>query len=1449
MVMLFLIVVLFGMLSCTAFGHSVGPQLLWKRNIRANGSPVRTSPAVYNNTVFLVGGSTFFALTADSGEILWNKTVVLSSQNYGTPGILTINETTTRVFLASGNTLYAFVAADGSLSWTYTLLASLGVISSSPAVVPQIPAVLFGTTGERLFAVDALTGTPLWNISTYFQQAETNMPGTFIVDPPEGLPGSDVVVFVPCHRVVFKINPRNGSQLWSSSTSLHQHITPHPGAGFDPLMKTLYVGSQDTSMRGIAATDATVRYTSTVTPVNTFVPTFGRFHSRMNDILNHSIPIIDQQQQQPIIIVGSNTGGVMGFNGSALSGNNRLWANSSCGARVANEAPPTIDAPISRAYVGSSSVAGLCAFDAFTGNLMWRFITGAVVASEIRLSGGVLYFADDQGVLYALRDSDVITESVSSTFSGAATLSRSHTGPSLSNDVSLSASHREGSATFSASRSSSLTNTLTRSDSPTCSAHQNSTTASVSMATSNSAATGSQSTTAPLSFSHSRAFTISQRSRSLTISQKSASPVLTVSNMTHRRSATAQLLATPTPGISRSGWMSLSNKSLTLSITRNTRTRSASSVCDTLLGEVGRRIEQLLFVEPQGYLYEVDNESAALNVTLAHEMFAQKLLAGSNQTNTSTNDIASFASNSTTLQIQFHVHVQKALYLERFHLMDIDVVNPPAGATKLVVGWWTLLHASNNNNTNATIRNVMGTTAPESSRLAVVTLLVANATPTYTNGIEAWGLVLRVSVVCSGGTLQDGWPVGYPRSFSSETAQYFNNTPQDDDWQMDEAFERDNVAGRHIRSFLYHIQSPYIAPVPEPEPPRPDFTARVSDVAITVTVALTSLSNPSGGTTIAKIGAAQRAAECRELDPDGARTNMEFGGDRYSKLRGAAAESFLFGLVPFCLFGLSVGVMSKFAYPYRSLRFILTVLHWPSISAVLLVPSITSAIQPTLSIAISTVVTTSSSTNFLAWDWSVAVALLVVWITYLAWWYWIVLHRPDASAIPIAPMASSWTSSLPFPCVLVPRVADGSRRAAQHHYDIMDDSLNHTGVSSAGARLLSWAEGPMHWVPQCVGQQAGGQARDFSGTEISGLEMRLLNPAGDDDNVQMTRSDVCRESVTGGADDDDHQSGDKCGAQTTWKSQHFFFFKDFAIPWYMFLDACMTTVVVVVTAVPMSNEAFCQVQLVLIASAYCVLLVLMNFRGAALGGLDFLYHNLINGAGAVGAVCLLAWANGAGEGWQQAFQYISTIALVIINLKILFDVILLIVTAPKVDARLRWIEPLSNTSLHVVMLRDNALEYTGGDGDRLDEELLLVDKTDNDVLNVGAVEREEERHRDLIVADERKELLSVVPSMDSLDGEEAAFVSLKDLVETSMERAAVVARDFLTEFYKAKETLDVEDKEATSQQDGTLTINSSPSNDIDGGDLPDETAVKTVPVAFSQEDVDVLPAVISESRL
>jgi len=246
------------------------------------------------------------------------------------------------------NNLYAVNAGTGTTLWNFT---TGGQIYSSPAVADAV--VYAGSLDNNLYAVNAVTGAKLWNFTT----------GGQIYSSPAV---ADGVVYVgSLDNNLYAINAVTGAKLWNFATGGKIYSSPAVADG------VVYVGSLDNNLYAVNAVTGAKLWN---------VATGGQIYSS---------PAV----ANGVVYVGSGDFSFYAFN--AVTGA-KLWNFNTGG--IIWSSPAVADGVV---YIGSNYHT-LCALNAQTGALLWSAATDGQIYSSPAVANGVVYVGSNDQNLYAL---------------------------------------------------------------------------------------------------------------------------------------------------------------------------------------------------------------------------------------------------------------------------------------------------------------------------------------------------------------------------------------------------------------------------------------------------------------------------------------------------------------------------------------------------------------------------------------------------------------------------------------------------------------------------------------------------------------------------------------------------------------------------------------------------------------------------------------------------------------------------------------------------------------------------------------------------------------------------------------------------------------------------------------------------------------------------------------
>jgi outer membrane protein assembly factor BamB len=295
-----------------------------------------------------------------SGQIILEITSENSSESLGVYGIIIAPYAYApsdwpmfRMNREHGGTTCENVTTPLTLKWTY--MAS-DEVYSSPAISQGV--LFIGSEDDRIYAVDATSGTLRWNYTT----------GGDIWSSPLVVAAYRMVYVGSEDNSIYALDVVDGALRWSYPTSDRIFSSPTLGGkSYD----TVYVGSRDGKIYALDAFTGVLKWNYT---------TGGGVDSA---------PAISDG----VVYVGSFDGNVYALN----STDGTLIRLYETGAAVYSSPAVSGDG----LYVGSDD-GNVYAFDASSNAVRWNYSTGNLVRSSPAVSGGTVYVGSYDGNIYAL---------------------------------------------------------------------------------------------------------------------------------------------------------------------------------------------------------------------------------------------------------------------------------------------------------------------------------------------------------------------------------------------------------------------------------------------------------------------------------------------------------------------------------------------------------------------------------------------------------------------------------------------------------------------------------------------------------------------------------------------------------------------------------------------------------------------------------------------------------------------------------------------------------------------------------------------------------------------------------------------------------------------------------------------------------------------------------------
>ncbi len=278
----------------------------------------------------------------------------------------------------------------------FTVTAEDGSQIKYTVIVVTRGAVLFGTNDNRLFALDAGTGSQIWKDS---------LAGEFQYCVPQLV---DSIVYVASTSgVVYGLAAASGAVKWQFQAGGPVASTPTIDGG------TVYFGSDDHNFYAIDLTSASVKWTfPTSEPIDTrpliyngtvyFASGDGNLYAVDEtsgtakwQLYIGVVAIAAPQLSNGLIYIGSRSDSLYAVD--ATTGN-QVWSAKADGFSLENS-NPTVDSGV--VYVGAES-GSLFAFNAATGAQEWKSLNQASVYDQPFIYNNTVYVTADDGTLDAV---------------------------------------------------------------------------------------------------------------------------------------------------------------------------------------------------------------------------------------------------------------------------------------------------------------------------------------------------------------------------------------------------------------------------------------------------------------------------------------------------------------------------------------------------------------------------------------------------------------------------------------------------------------------------------------------------------------------------------------------------------------------------------------------------------------------------------------------------------------------------------------------------------------------------------------------------------------------------------------------------------------------------------------------------------------------------------------
>lgn len=335
-------------------------EALWR--VDTGDSIIRSSPVVFDDTVYVGSGTGVHALDLTTGTERWK---------FDTDGPViaapTVVDGSVHVVSVVG-TAYRLDRGDGAERWTFRSgVAQQPYRPASPAVAGGL--LVFGTS-DGLFAVAAGSGSRAWTALT---REETGVHGAIEAKPAV----VDGVVYVGHASGMTALTAADGEIMWQ--TPLHP-----PGVASSPAVDgdRVFVGARDGN---VYLYD---RHSG---------EEMGRFVNEFEPDLHEGVA--DEITTSPAIADGVVYAGSEDFHAYAwdIDSGERLWRRN-VGGRCYTS-PGVVDGVVHVGGIGGT----LRGLDARTGDVHWSYHAGTqIVDSSPAVVDGIVVFGDGNGVIHAI---------------------------------------------------------------------------------------------------------------------------------------------------------------------------------------------------------------------------------------------------------------------------------------------------------------------------------------------------------------------------------------------------------------------------------------------------------------------------------------------------------------------------------------------------------------------------------------------------------------------------------------------------------------------------------------------------------------------------------------------------------------------------------------------------------------------------------------------------------------------------------------------------------------------------------------------------------------------------------------------------------------------------------------------------------------------------------------
>ena len=319
--------------------------LKWKFETKG---PIYSSPVVVGNTVFIASYDNFlYALDAATAKVKWKFET--GGEILSTPAV----SEGVIYFGSKDGHLYALAANSGKLKWKFD---SGAPIFTSP--VTGMGGVYFGTADTYLYAVSIKSGKRIWRAKL----KEYTKYGGIYSSPAY----NDGAVYIASkNKRFYSYDAETGARNWNISTRSAIYSSPI----IDEDM--IYITSFDRKIYGYKVSDST--------------PVFRRSIKEWA----YSTPIIYGDS----LYLGLKNSDILVLNKKNGKKENVFSLPGAINSTLAIDPDGII-------YAGSAD-GNLYLLKASSGEIIWKYKTGAGIHSSPAIAGGVVYIGSKDGTLYA----------------------------------------------------------------------------------------------------------------------------------------------------------------------------------------------------------------------------------------------------------------------------------------------------------------------------------------------------------------------------------------------------------------------------------------------------------------------------------------------------------------------------------------------------------------------------------------------------------------------------------------------------------------------------------------------------------------------------------------------------------------------------------------------------------------------------------------------------------------------------------------------------------------------------------------------------------------------------------------------------------------------------------------------------------------------------------------